>query len=183
LRVAAHEREERATVARIVDGAEARRRGDALRGDVVIEVAMRDAAARRARRGDHALVRVDAAVREPRGEEVGEASVAAGKVEEGVALAQLRPDPQDRLRAVREVRGGIGVRALGPALALRVVLLCRLHRSASRRSGCLRRKRTIALRCHQFRRVKKRLSITAWYSWWTTASGTHQRSQPAFIAR
>ena len=59
----------------------------------------------------------------------------------------------------------------------------RRHRSDSRRSGCLRRKRSIARACQIVCRVRKRLSITAAYSWRTTAAGTYHRSQPARAAR
>src|SRR5919197_1190295 len=37
--------------------------------------------------------------------------------------------------------------------------------------------------CQSVRRVRKRWSVTAWWSWMTTASGTYQRSQPALRAR
>src|SRR5439155_4411586 len=58
----------------------------------------------------------------------------------------------------------------------------RRHR-LRRLSGCLRTKRKMLRQCQSVRRVKKRWSVTAWWSWITIASGTYQRSHPALRAR
>jgi hypothetical protein len=60
--------------------------------------------------------------------------------------------------------------------------LRRRHRRASV-SGCLRTKRAMPRQCQSVRRVRKRASVARFHSWWTTAVGTYQRSQPAFAAR
>ncbi len=57
------------------------------------------------------------------------------------------------------------------------------QRRALSRSGCLRTKRRMPRQCQSVRRVRSRRSVTAWCACSTTASGTYQRSQPAFAAR
>src|SRR5207245_11741033 len=105
-------------------------------------------------------------------------------VEHPVTRLERRAERDDQLRAVAQIPGRVGVLLLAPALGLRRVLRLQvLHRSASSRSGCLRRKRAMARRCQIVCRLRKVWSITAAYSWWTTASGTYQRSQPALAAR
>ena len=84
--------------------------------------------------------------------------------------AEIDPDLARRARARRTGR----VR-FHPARAA--------SEARSSRSGCLRTNRAIPRRCQSVWRLRKRLSITAAYAWWTTASGTSQRSQPAFAAR
>src|SRR5262249_5453457 len=109
-----------------------------------------------------------------------------GKVEDDVPRPQLRPEPADELGPPGEVGARIRVLALAPPLrGARVLVPARAHpqRSASSRSGCLRRKRSIARVCQMVCRVTNFRSITAAYWWWTTAAGTYQRSQPALAAR
>ena len=53
---------------------------------------------------------------------------------------------------------------------------------AGSQGACARSGRSLR-QCQSVRRVKKRRSVTAWWWWVTTASGTYQRSQPAWRAR
>src|SRR5207249_3533365 len=148
---------------------------------VVVEVAEDDVAAALGADPDHLRARIHARVADGL-QVIREAAVAAGQIQDRVAWLERRSDGEHETGAVSQIRRRICIRCLGPAFRLRVVFPSG-HRMAKSRSGYLRRKRSIACRCQRFRRVRKRLSITAWYSWWTTALGTHQRSHPAFIAR
>jgi hypothetical protein len=173
--------EENGAVARVVDGTEAGRCDHGLGWLVVVQVAQDDVAPSPLGGTHHLGAGVDTAVVESL-EVIAKPAVAAGKIEHRVARLERRSERDDQLGAVGEVGVRVRIRILRPTLGLRAVLgSC--HRSANSRSGCLRRNRSIACRCQRLRRVKKCLSITAWYSWWTTALGTHQRSQPARIAR
>src|SRR5581483_7656496 len=181
-RVAGDALEQRAAIGRVVDGAKDRRRLDGTRRDVRVEIGIDDLAPAFTPRVNHLLVRVHADVALFR-QELGEPPVAAREIEDGVARTKLGPEGAHQLRATREIRVRVRVRGVAPLARLRPVLLPRRHRSARSRSGCLRRKRSIARACQRVWRVRKRLSMTAAYSWRTTAAGTYQRSQPAFAAR
>src|SRR5438270_1201912 len=175
--------EELAAVAGVVDRAETGRGRNRLGRLELVQVAELDPRAARSRRAHHRLARVDAEVLE-RPQESREPGVAAREVEDAVAGDEVRAERDDQFGAVAEVRRRVRVLLLAPPLGGARVLGARVpHRRASRRSGCLRRKRAIARACQIVWRVRNRRSITAAYSWCTTAAGTYQRSQPAFAAR
>ena len=151
--------EEGGAVVRVVDRAEARGSRDRLGRLVVVEVAEHDVAAAPFAGLDHLRARIDAQVANSR-QVVGGAAVAAGEIEHSVAGLERRAEAENELSAVSEIGRRVCICDLRPALRLCVVFPPG-HRSAKRRSGCLRRKRSIACRCQRFRRVKKCLSITA----------------------
>ena len=181
LRVAADPAEERGAIVRVVDRAKARGSGDGIGRHIVVQVTDDQLASVPPTGLDHLRTRIDAEVAVT-GQETREPPVTAREVEDGFPRLELRTERDDQLGTVRQIRIRVRIRFFRPARRLRAVLVVG-HRNANRRSGCLRRKRSMARRCHRFRRVKKCLSITAWYSWRTTALGTHQRSHPAFMAR
>src|SRR5512145_186072 len=111
-------REERETVARVVDRAKDGRRGNRGRWNVLVEVADLDrcspAEATRGL-GHHLGRRVDSAITEAaRHEKLPEAGIAAGEIEYLVAGLECRPERCDEVCPMREIRGGVGVRLLRP---------------------------------------------------------------------
>ena len=155
--------EERAPVARVVDRAEDRRRGDGRRRDVVVQVAELD----RSAIAESCLAastisggRVDSAVaKATREQQLSEAAVAAGEVEYLVARHELGPSADDEIGAVREVASPRR-RRRAPSSPPPARVLVVLH-SASRRSGCLRTKRAIPRACQSVCRERNLRSITA----------------------
>ena len=143
--------EEGAAVARVVDRAEDRRRGDRARRDVVVEVALVDGSGfteSRARRADHLRGRVDPAIAEAaREQRLTQAAVPAGEVEHLVAGREGRPERDDQVGAMGEVRRDVRVGALRPVRRLARVLTALVAHSARSRSGCLRTKRAIPRAC------------------------------------
>ena len=155
--------EEGGAVARVVDRAEHAGRGDRRRRGELVQVAELGGDAVAPRLLDHLRARVDPEVFEAR-EERGERAVTTGEVEHAVAGLEPRPERDDELGAVAQVGGGVGVLAtpaLGAGGVLRLDPFGVLHRNVSNRSGCLRRKRSIARACQIVCRERKVWSITA----------------------
>ena len=126
LRERAGTREERRTVARVVDRAEHRGRSDRRGRDVRVELPHLDVggvAELRGGRLDHRRLGVDAAVAKAAREEVRpEPAVPARQVEHLVARLERDTERRDELRAVREIRVRRGVLLLRPAGRLARVL-------------------------------------------------------------
>src|SRR5581483_3834639 len=98
-------------------------------------------------------------------------------LERALQAARQRPEPPPD--HVLHLLGRQGA----PRADERLDLVDRPDHSALSRSGCLRTNRRMPAQCHSVRRVSHRRSVTAWWTWRTTASGTYHRSHPARMAR
>jgi hypothetical protein len=150
-RVARDVTEESAAIARVVQGTEEGRRGDRAVWREVVQVGVDDRPALHRRLLDHPWIGVHADVLESR-QEVRQPAVAAGEVDQPVAVLERRAERADQLGAVAEVRDRVGVLAIGPRLD---------GQRAKSRSGCLRTNRMIERQCQMVRRVQKVWSVSA----------------------